>query len=94
MSTNLLDGMTEREAKSLLNDICCLLKIGGAARKSSVILQNIENAIRRSNCLSRIENHHTIVVLDDDNEEMEEQLLNWGESPEKYIKTYKAVIGE
>jgi len=38
MSANLIDEMTEREAKSILNDICCSLKIGGQDRTQGIIL--------------------------------------------------------
>ena len=51
---NKIDEMTERAAKHLLNDICNTLGVGGAARDGDVILVNIRNAKRRSNCLSKI----------------------------------------
>lgn len=93
MSTNKIDDMTEVEAKSLLNDICCELGIGCKARNRSVIMTCVSNAIRRSSCLGKIEALYTRTVLDEHEEETEEQLLNWGESPDKYIETFKKVVG-
>ena len=93
MSTNVIDEMTEHEAKELLNDICNRFSIGGKARSRGVVLANVENAFRRSQCLSKIEQHHTITELDDDGEEMENSLLNWGETPEQYIATYRGILG-
>lgn len=53
MSTNLIDVMTEREAKHLLNDICAIFKIGGAARTYSVVMRNIENSANHTLCKAR-----------------------------------------
>lgn len=94
MSTNVIDGMTEREAKHLLNDISALFSIGGKAATAPTILENVKNARRRSRCLSMIENYHVTTEIDDDGEEYDEQLLNWGESPAQYLKTYKRVLNE
>ena len=38
MSTNLIDDMTEREAKSILNDVCCILGLGGKGRTKAAII--------------------------------------------------------
>lgn len=91
MSTNLIDEMTEREAKSILNDICHLFKIGSRARTKSTILTNIENVSRREKCLSKIEHHLTATFTDEDGEKHEDQLLNWGENPDQYLETFKKV---
>ncbi|WP_312630995.1 hypothetical protein [Pantoea piersonii] len=55
---------------------------------------NIENALRRANCLSAIERHFTFEVEDEEYEgEMMEQCpLNWGQEPESYIETFKSVL--
>lgn len=79
-------------AEQTLGKIADTFGIGDQARSAGTILANVENSARRSRCLSLIEAHHTITVLDDDGEEMEEQLLNWGEEPEQYIETYRAVV--
>jgi len=88
---NNIDNMNESEVKAILNEIC--VGMGGSARTASVILTCVRNASRRSGCLSRIENYHSILVDDEDGgEQSEEWLLNWGEDPDKYIETYKSVI--
>ena len=92
MSTNLIDEMTEVDAKDLLNSICDKIGIGGKARTNATILTNVGNALRRSHCLSSIESHLVMVEVGDDGEEFEESMLNWGESPEKYIETFKEAI--
>jgi len=55
---------------------------------------NIENSLRRANCLSAIERHFTFEVEDEEYEgEMMEQCpLNWGQEPEAYIETFKSVL--
>lgn len=93
MSTNKIDEMTEQEAKALLNDICAEIGIGGRARTHSVVMTNISNALRRSACLTRIENVHVETYVDEDGERVEESLLNWGQNPEDYLATYKKVVG-
>jgi hypothetical protein len=80
------------QAERTIKEVADALGIGEQARTPAVILANIENATRRSRCLSLIEAHHTITVLDDDGEEMPDQLLNWGEDPEQYIETYRAML--
>ena len=83
--------MTETDAKALLNDVCAELGIGGKARTQSIIMTNIKNASRRSDCLSKIENLYVEGGLDEDGEYIENQQLNWGEEPENYIETYKKI---
>lgn len=80
------------KAERLLKDIGDALGIGEYARTPDTILFNVKNAVRRSRCLSLIEEHHTILVKDDDGDDMPEQLLSWGEDPEKYIETYRSVV--
>jgi uncharacterized Zn finger protein len=93
MSTNKIDEMTEREAKSLLNDICCAFGIGGKARNHSVVMTNVENSIRRSRCLDKIETIYVKNEIDDEGEEVEIQLLNWGQEPDEYEATFRKVAG-
>lgn len=69
--------------------------IGGRARKSGTILANVENARRRSECLGRIEDHLSVTEAADEGEPGDEtkvSLLNWGEPPDEYIKTFKKAI--
>lgn len=93
MKTNLIDEMTELEAKVLLNAISELFGIGSHARTGGVILGNTENAVRRARCLSRIESHMTTTEVDD-GEEYEDCPLNWGDGPDEYFEKFKKVIGE
>ena len=86
-----IEEMTEQQAKALLHTVADIFSIGASARTQVTILTNIKNAARRSNCLFLIEKYHTIIVADDDGEECEESRLNWGEEPEQYIATYKAM---
>ncbi len=65
-----------------------LMGIGSEARTKSVLKMNIENATRRSDCLSRIEQRYFMEEIDDDGEIYEECLLNWNESPDDYEKTF------
>ncbi len=45
MSTNLIDKMTECEAKSLLNDIASIFFIDGNTRTSAEILACVKNSV-------------------------------------------------
>jgi hypothetical protein len=80
------------QAENLVSELADKLGIGSEARTPEVILSNVENAVRRSACLSQIEHFHTYRMEDEEGEESEEQLLNWGDSPEDYIKNYKVVV--
>jgi hypothetical protein len=80
---------TPRDTETLAK-ICDLLGIGAAARTEGVILTNIENALRRSDCLSRIEAYHS-VTDGEPGDECEVSLLRWGESPDEYIARYKTI---
>lgn len=93
MSTNKIEEMTEDETKALLNDICSAFGIGGKARTHSIIMTNLENSIRRSACLSRIEALYVETNIDDEGEEVEIQLLNWGQNPDEYETTFRKVAG-
>lgn len=78
------------ECASLLKKIGDLFHIGSAARSEQTILTNIKNAARRSECLSRIEHFLSVLTVDEeDGEEYEETVLNWGSDPDDYIKQFK-----
>ena len=79
------------ERNKLVESICDIFGAGTLV-STDAILTNIQNARRRSECLSRIESYHSTMELDDDGEEYKTSLLNWGESPEQYLDTYKSVI--
>jgi hypothetical protein len=69
--------------------------IGKDARNNSVIMANIENAIRRAACLSAIEgDHFTRTVQNEDGEEVQECLLSYGDDIEQYSKTMGLALQE
>lgn len=74
---------------SLLNRLGEIFGIGAAALDAATALANVENAARRARCLSKIEGFLTTTVLDDDGEEFEECALNWGDSPDAYLKRFQ-----
>lgn len=78
-----------KTTEETLQEICDILHIGKAARTHSTIIANVQNAFRRSECLSRIENHHTQVEKDEDEEETEVCPLRWGDDPDDYLARYK-----
>ena len=77
-----------RKADEAADDISNVFSIGENARTRATILANIENSYRRSNCLSLIESYLSKIEIDEDGEKTAESLLNWGESPDDYIKTF------
>ena len=90
----LIQDMPEDELRSLLTEICETIGIGKLARNRSTIMTNIENSLRRSNCLSRIENVHTETLEDEDTgEPFEQSVLNWGHEPDQYEAKYREVVG-
>jgi len=74
--------------KAVVDDVANVFHIGEKARTRGTILANVENSSRRSDCLSRIESYLSKIEIDEDGEEVEESLLNWGESPDNYIKRF------
>jgi len=93
MSTNKIDEMTCSEAKESLNEICAAFKIGGAARTKSTIMANINNSIRREQCLALVESLYTEIEHDEDDEEVEVSLLRWGEEPSEYFERFRKAAG-
>lgn len=87
-----IDDMTGSEARQLLSEIADKLSIGKAVRRPDVILYIIDNAVRREACLSKIEEFHTQIDVDESGNEIESFLLRWGEPPDQYIETYKAML--
>ncbi len=80
-------------AQVTLEMIADILGTGSEARKNhATLIRCIENAIRRSDCLSRIERGFFMAPTDADEDEDEEPgeecLLNWGQSPDDYEKQF------
>lgn len=87
-AAGLAAGMPNDHAK-LLWRIGDLFGVGSAVRNEKTLMVNIENAARRSHCLSMIEGFLT-TTTEEDGEEHEDCPLNWGDSPEEYLKKFKA----
>lgn len=81
------------QAAIILNKIADAFGIGSEARKEhGVILTCLENTIRRANCLSAIEREFfTRCAVDEDGNDYEERLLNWGSTPEQYVEQYREI---
>ncbi len=87
--------MSERheEALALLHDICDLFGIGADARSRDVILTNVQNAKRRSECLNRVEwEFFTTTETDEDGEEYEDCPLNWGANSQEYAEQFRGAL--
>ena len=78
-----------KELDALVAGIAEAFHIGSEVLSPSVIMTNIENANRRSDCLSAIEREFfTKTVPDGDGGETEECALNWGHNPEQYVAKF------
>lgn len=69
----------------------------GSACDEHVVFVNIENLCRRADCLSAIEREFFMVETppdesEGDTEPGEECLLNWGHTPEEYVKQFAAAL--
>lgn len=85
------------EARRLLNEICDLFRIGTAVRDRRTILSNVENTIRRSRCLSRIEQlpqFSETIECEETGEIEQASLLSWGESPDEYERRAIAILNK
>jgi hypothetical protein len=79
-------------ARTLLHQISDAFGIGMEARTPSVILTNVANAHRRSECLSEVENHHMTLQPDDDGEMVEECPLRWSDTRSQYRTRYEDMM--
>lgn len=78
---------------SVLDKICDAFKIGRLVRAESTILENVNNAVRRAQCLSAIEREFfSTVYKDEEGEEVEDCALNWGDEPGKYVKRFGGAL--
>lgn len=67
--------------------------IGSAVRTPAVLLANIENVKRRSECLSAIEREFfTSTIEDDDGEPSDECPLSWGAEPAQYVEQFREAL--
>ncbi|MPS30539.1 MAG: hypothetical protein E2576_14505 [Alcaligenaceae bacterium] len=85
------------EAENTLAQIYGLFHIGTQARQPGILMVNIENAIRRSWCLSVVESVLSVPVPPEpegDGVWGEESLLNWGADQQGYAEHFKAALAE
>lgn len=78
------------ELLSALDAIADAFGVGEDARKQLfVIVENAKNSARRSQCLSLIEAKlFTFEVEDEDGENVEDCMLNWGDDPDEYAARF------
>lgn len=78
------------ELLSALDAIADAFGVGEDARKQLfVIVENAKNSARRSQCLSLIEaKFFTFEVEDEDGENVEDCMLNWGDDPDEYAARF------
>lgn len=86
----------DREIEQLqaqLSQIYDLFSIGADARRPSILLVNIENARRRSDCLGAIErDFFTKIAQDEDGEEVYDCPLSWGAEPAEYTEQFRSAL--
>jgi hypothetical protein len=82
------------EQAATLQRVYDLVGMGALARTPGILLANLENMKRRSDCLSGIEQLFTYEVPDDDmpDEMTDECDLNWGQGRAEYVETFKAAL--
>lgn len=85
--------MTPLSSKDDLTKVYDAFGIGRDVRTPAVLLANIENARRRSECLSAIEREFfTRAVEDDEGDEHDECPLNWGAEPTEYVQQFRQAL--
>ena len=73
----------------IVDAICDLFHIGADSRTESVLMSNIKNTIRRTECLDEIERRFfTSEIEDEDGEEAAHCMLNWGVTPDTYATQF------
>lgn len=66
--------------------------IGAKVRTPSTLLANIQNAFRRSNCLSAIEREFFTEIVEDGEDADEACDLSWGADPDEYVEQFRAAL--
>lgn len=82
------------EQAATLQRVYDLVGMGALARTPGILLANLENMKRRSDCLSGIEQLFAYEIPDDDmpGEMIDECDLNWGHDRAEYVETFKAAL--
>lgn len=86
------DSCTHETTPDDLARLYDVFHIGNKVRNFATLLANVENAARRSDCLSAIEREFTRTVKDEDGEDTEECPLSWGADAEEYIEQFRAAL--
>lgn len=86
------EGLSDETTPDDLARLYDVFHIGSKVRNFATLLANVENAARRSDCLSAIEREFTRTVKDEDGEDTEECPLNWGADAEEYIEQFRAAL--
>lgn len=74
------------------------LGIGTGARTPETLLANVQNLLRREQCLSALERTFFTVQTppdpaEDQDEPGEDCLLNWGHEPDNYVQAFREALG-
>ncbi|HEX7907312.1 MAG TPA: hypothetical protein VF534_04370 [Paraburkholderia sp.] len=93
-NTDAAPSQTLDEQAATLQRVYDLVGMGALARTPGILLANLENMKRRSDCLSGIELLFTYEVPDEQDEwEMVEECdLNWGHARAEYVEAFKAAL--
>jgi len=93
-NTDAMQTQTLDEQAATLQRVYDLVGMGALARTPGILLANLENMKRRSDCLSGIEQLFTYEVPDDDmpDEMVDECDLNWGHDRAEYVEAFKAAL--
>lgn len=70
--------------------------IGSKARSIHILMENLSNVLRRQRCLAAVERTFFMVPTEpeeeDDGVPGEECLLNWGQDPDEYVRTFREAL--
>lgn len=78
--------------KRELSAIYDAFQIGQSVRTLPILLTNISNARRRSDCLSGVEALFTVPADPDDEESINTCPLRWGAERDEYVRQFKAAL--
>lgn len=88
--------VTTSDAERDLAKIYDAFSIGSKARIIHILMENLSNVLRRERCLAAIERTFFMVPTEPDEEDEgvpgEECLLNWGQDPDEYVRTFRAAL--
>lgn len=94
MGNPTIEQMSDEQRHELLNAIVKEFAIGSNAATHPTVITNVQNSIRRCNCLRAIERVFDTEEVDDDGEEYTDNPLNWGDTPEQYLSRFKKALDD